>query len=70
MSGLAVAARSSKHVVVSVSRWAAVEFEGASRRVRRVVSMFDTAAADLFAAEQGWTDYAVGPAALVSRLRE
>lgn len=63
--------RSSTHVVVSVRRYAVVEFDGESRRVRRVVSMFDSAVtADLFAVEQGWADYAVGPASIVTSLRD
>lgn len=57
--------------VVGVDRYAAVEFDGASRRVRRVTSMFPTAkAAELFAIEQGRPDYAVGPASIVVSLRD
>lgn len=60
-----------EQAVISVSRYAAVEFDGASRRVRRVASMFPTAkAAELFAIEQGWSDYAVGPASIVVSLRD
>ena len=60
-----------EHAVISVSRYAAVEFDGPSRRVRRVASMFPTAKdAELFAIEQGWPDYAVGPASIVVSLRD
>jgi hypothetical protein len=63
--------RTSTHAVISVSRYAAVEFDGASRRVRRVVSMFGTAkAAELCAIELGWQDYAVAPASIVVNLRD
>lgn len=59
------------HAVVGLDRYAAVEFDGESRRVRRVASMFPTAkAAELFAIEQGWPDYAVGPASIVVSLRD
>jgi hypothetical protein len=63
--------RSSAHAVIGVRRFAAVEFDGPSRRVRRVVSLFaDARTAELFAVEQGWSDYAVAPAAIVVSLRE
>lgn len=52
--------------VVSVRRFALVEFDGPGRRVRRVVTMFASElTAELFAVEQGTTDYVVAPAALV-----
>lgn len=60
-----------EHAVIGIDRYAAVEFDGASRRVRRVASMFPTAkAAELFAIEQGWPDYAVGPASIVVCLQD
>jgi hypothetical protein len=63
--------RTSTHAVVGVRRYAAVEFDGPSRRVRRVVSMFGTARdAELCAIELGWQDYAVGPASIVVGLRD
>ena len=52
--------------VVSVRRFALVEFDGPGRQVRRVVTMFASElTAELFAVEQGVTDYAVAPASLV-----
>ena len=64
--------RASSHAVIGgLRRFAAVEFDGPSRRVRRPVSMFaDGRTAELFAVEQGWDDYAVGPAVIVLGLRE
>ena len=57
--------------VVSVRRFALVEFEGPGRQVRRVVTMFASAmTAELFAVEQGLTDFAVAPASLLVSLRE
>lgn len=56
---------------VGVRRFAVVEFEGASRRVRRVVTLFASPqTAELFAVESGWTDWTVGPASIVTALRE
>ena len=58
-------------VAIPSARYAAVCFEGAGRQVRRVVTLFDDPhTADLFAIEQGWSDYAVGPASLVLPLRD
>lgn len=52
--------------VVRVRRFALVEFDGPGRQVRRVVTMFASElTAELFAVEQGVTDYAVAPASLV-----
>jgi hypothetical protein len=63
--------RTSRHAVVGVRRFAAVEFDGPGRQVRRVVSMFtDARAAELFAIEAGWSDYAVASASIVASLRE
>lgn len=57
--------------VVSVRRFALVEFEGPGRRVRRVVTMFASPmTAELFAVEQGLTEYAVAPASILVSLRE
>ncbi len=57
--------------VVSVRRFALVEFDGPGRRVRRVVTMFASElTAELFAVEQGLTDYAVAPASILVSLRE
>lgn len=48
-------------------QYAAVEFEGPSRRVRRVVTGFTYAyAAELYAEHNGWPDYTVSPAATAS----
>jgi hypothetical protein len=48
-------------------RYAAVEFEGDSRRVRRVVTGFvSLPTAELYAVEQGWPDFAIGPSATVT----
>lgn len=57
--------------VVSVRRYALVEFDGPGRRVRRVVTMFASAmTAELFAVELGLTDFVVAPASLLVSLRE
>jgi hypothetical protein len=57
--------------VVSVRRFALVEFDGRGRRVRRVVTMFTSAmTAELFAVEQGLTDFVVAPASVLVSLRE
>lgn len=57
--------------VVSVRRFALVEFDGPGRRVRRVVTMFASAmTAELFAVEQGVTDFVVAPASILVSLRE
>lgn len=57
--------------VVSVRRFALVEFDGPGRRVRRVVTMFVSAmTAELFAVEQGLTDFVVAPASILVSLRE
>lgn len=62
--------RSSTHVVVTSPRFAVVEFAGPGREVRRVVALFASAeTAELWAVEQGWTAYAVAPAAIVTALR-
>lgn len=71
MSPASVDERTSTYAVISVRRFAAVEFDGDGRRVRRVVTMFATAKeAELFAIEQGWPDWAVAPASLVAALRD
>jgi hypothetical protein len=64
--------RSSTHAVLATSpRFAAVEFDGPSRRVRRVVTLFASPqTAELFAVESGWSDWAVGPASIVTALRD
>lgn len=57
--------------VVSVRRFALVEFDGSGRRVRRVVTMFaSSVTAELFAVEQGLTDFVVAPASILVSLRE
>jgi hypothetical protein len=57
--------------VVSVRRFALVEFDGPGRRVRRVVTMFASAVtAELFAVEQGLPDFVVAPASILVSLRE
>lgn len=57
--------------VVSVRRFALVEFDGPGRRVRRVVTMFASAVtAELFAVEQGLSDFVVAPASILVSLRE
>lgn len=57
--------------VVSVRRFALVEFNGPGRRVRRVVTTFASeATAELFAVEQGLADYVVAPASVLVSLRE
>lgn len=57
--------------VVSVRRFALVEFDGPGRRVRRVVTMFASAVtAELFAVEQGLSDFVVAPASILASLRE
>ena len=57
--------------VVSVRRFALVEFDGPGRQIRRVVTMLASAmTAELFAVENGLTDFAVAPAALLVSLRE
>lgn len=57
--------------VVSVRRFALVEFDGPGRQVRRVVTMFGSElTAELFAVEQGMADYAVAPASILVSLRE
>jgi len=54
------------HAAIDVRRLALVVFDGPGRRVRRVIATFaDTMAAELFAVEQGWPDFAVAPASLV-----
>lgn len=48
-------------------RYAAAEFEGDSRRIRRVVTGFvSIPTAELFALEQGWPDFGIGPASMVT----
>lgn len=48
-------------------RYAAVAFEGDSRRVRRVVAGFASVpSAELYAVEQGWPDFGIGPASTVT----
>lgn len=57
--------------VVGIRRFAVVEFDGPGRRVRRVVTMFASAmTAELFAVEQGLTDFAIAPASILVSLRE
>lgn len=57
--------------VVSVRRFALVEFDGPGRRVRRVVTMFASEmTAELFAVELGLTDFVVAPASILVSLRE
>ena len=63
--------RSSTHVVVSSPRFAVIEFAGPGRAVRRVVVLFASPeTAELWAVEQGWPDYAVAPASIVTALRD
>ena len=63
--------RSSTHVVVSSPRFAVVKFAGPGRAVRRVVTMFASPeTAELWAVEQGWTDYTVASASIVTALRD
>ena len=63
--------RSSTHTVVSSPRYAVVEFDGLSRRVRRVVTLFGSPqTAELWAVESGWSDYVVAPARIVTALRD
>ncbi len=63
--------RSSTHTVITKRRFAVVLFDGPGRRVRRVVSLFaDPRTAELFAVEQGWSEFAVAPASIVTSLRE
>jgi hypothetical protein len=57
--------------VVNVRRFALVEFDGPGRRVRRVVTMFASLmSAELFAVEQGLTEFIVAPASILVSLRE
>ena len=57
--------------LVSVRRFALVEFDGSGRQVRRVVTMFVSATtAELFAVEQGLADFVVAPASVLVSLRE
>ena len=66
-----MSSNSSGRPVVNVRRFALVEFDGPGRRVRRVVTMFASAmTAELFAVEQGLTDFAVAPASILVSLRE
>jgi hypothetical protein len=57
--------------VVSVRRFALVEFDGPGRQVRRVVTMFASEmTAELFAVEQGIASFAVAPAELLVSLTD
>jgi hypothetical protein len=57
--------------VVSVRRFALIEFDGPGRRVRRVVTMFASElTAELFAVEQGVAEYAVAPASVLVSLTD
>lgn len=48
-------------------QYAAIEFDGDSRRVHQVVAGFAYAyAAELYARHQAWSDYTIGPVAVVT----